>query len=40
MNTIDKKAYKFGLIAAAVAAVIPVLLQATLTAAPLAANIA
>jgi hypothetical protein len=42
MNTssIDKKAFKLGLVAAAFAAVIPVLVQAALTAAPLAANIA
>jgi hypothetical protein len=40
MNSIDKKAYKLGLIAAAFAAVIPLLLQATLTAAPIAANVA
>jgi hypothetical protein len=40
MNTIDKTAFKLGLIAAAVAAVLPVLLQAAVTAAPLAANVA
>jgi hypothetical protein len=40
MNTIDKKAYTFGLVAAAVAAVIPLMLQAALTAVPLAANVA
>jgi hypothetical protein len=40
MNSIDKKAFKLGLVAAAFAAVIPVLLQGALTAAPLAANLA
>jgi hypothetical protein len=41
MNTsIDKKAFKLGLIASAVAAVIPLLVQAALTTAPLAANLA
>lgn len=40
MNTIDKKAYKFGLVAAAIAAVIPLLMQVSLTAAPLAASAA
>ena len=40
MNTIDKKAFKYGIVAAAVAAVLPILLQAALTAAPIAANAA
>jgi hypothetical protein len=40
MNTLDKKAYKFGIVAAALAVVIPVLVQAALTAAPIAATVA
>jgi hypothetical protein len=40
MNTLDKKAFKFGLIAAVVAAVLPLLIQTVLTATPLASNIA
>jgi hypothetical protein len=40
MNTIDNKAYRFGFVAAAVAAAIPFLMQVTLTAAPLAASAA
>jgi hypothetical protein len=40
MDPIDKKAYKFGLVAAVVAAVIPFLVQASLTATQLAANAA
>jgi hypothetical protein len=40
MNMIDKKAFKYGLIAAAAAAVLPLLIQAALTTIPLAANVA
>jgi hypothetical protein len=40
MNTLDKKAFKFGIIAAAVAAVLPLVIQAVLTSAPIAANVA
>ena len=40
MNSLDKKAYKLGLVAAAVAAAIPFLMQVALTAAPLAGTAA
>lgn len=40
MDPIDKKAYAFGLVAAAVALVVPYLVEAALTATQLAANAA
>jgi hypothetical protein len=40
MNPIDKKAYAYGLVAAAVAIVLPYMVQAALTATQLAANAA
>ena len=40
MNKIDRKAYKYGLIAAALAVAIPFLVKAALTATPLVATAA
>ena len=40
MNPIDKKAYAYGLVAAAVAVIIPYMLDAALTATQLAATAA
>ena len=40
MDSLDKKAFKYGIVAAAFAAVLPLLLQAAVTAAPFAANVA
>ncbi len=40
MDALDKKAFKLGIIAAAVAAVLPLLIQAVVTGTPIAANVA
>ena len=40
MDALDKKAFKLGILAAAVAAVLPLLIQAVITSAPFATNVA
>jgi hypothetical protein len=40
MNALDKKAFKYGIIAAAAAAVLPLLIQAVVTSTSVAATVA
>jgi hypothetical protein len=40
MDSLDKKAFKFGIIAAAVAAVLPLLIQTIITSNPIIASVA